>query len=122
MSSSSCAASQINRCAHCLDKHSKDARALGEDEQRLHVLGGWREAPPFTARERAALGRCEALTLLPQTGAPDDVYARSRRSSHRGDRGADVRLRRDQRLEPPAGIGAAPGGHGVLAVSSSLET
>jgi len=68
-------ASQLNGCAYCLDMHSKDARALGEDEQRLHVLAAWREAPFYSRRERAALGWCEALTLLPQTGAPDDVYA-----------------------------------------------
>ncbi|MBA3321223.1 MAG: carboxymuconolactone decarboxylase family protein [Pyrinomonadaceae bacterium] len=27
-------ASQINGCAYCIDKHSKDARARGETEQR----------------------------------------------------------------------------------------
>jgi AhpD family alkylhydroperoxidase len=69
-------ASQLNGCAYCLDMHSKDARVRGEDEQRLHVLAAWREAPFYSARERAALSWCEALTLLPQTGAPDDVYAR----------------------------------------------
>ena len=37
-------ASQLNGCAYCLDMHSKDARARGEDEQRLHVLAAWREA------------------------------------------------------------------------------
>lgn len=68
-------ASQINGCAYCLDMHSKDARARGEEEQRLHVLAAWREAPLYSPRERAALAWCEALTLLPQTGAPDDVYA-----------------------------------------------
>ncbi|MGH2928083.1 MAG: carboxymuconolactone decarboxylase family protein [Solirubrobacteraceae bacterium] len=68
-------ASQINGCAHCLDMHSKDARARGEDEQRLHVLAAWRQAPFYTPRERAALAWCEALTLVSQTGAPDDVYA-----------------------------------------------
>ena len=67
-------ASQLNGCAYCLDMHSKDARALGEDEQRLHVLAAWREAPFYSERERAALAWCEALTLLPQTAAPDDVY------------------------------------------------
>jgi AhpD family alkylhydroperoxidase len=67
--------SQLNGCAYCLDMHSKDARALGEDDQRLHVLAAWRDAPFYTARERAALAWGEALTLLPQTGAPDDVYA-----------------------------------------------
>ncbi len=68
-------ASQINGCAYCLDMHSKDARARGEDEQRLHVLAAWREAPFYSPRERAALAWCEALTLLPRTGAPDDVFA-----------------------------------------------
>jgi len=67
-------ASQLNGCAHCLDMHSKDARARGESEQRLHVLAAWREAPFYSERERAALAWCEALTLLPETGAPDDVY------------------------------------------------
>ena len=68
-------ASQINGCAYCLDMHTKDARAIGEDEQRLHLLAVWREAPFYTPRERAALAWTEALTLLPETGAPDDVYA-----------------------------------------------
>lgn len=67
-------ASQINGCAHCVDMHTKDARAIGEDEQRLHLVAVWREAPVFSARERAALAWTEALTLLPQTGAPDEVY------------------------------------------------
>jgi len=68
-------ASQLNGCAYCLDMHSKDARARGESEQRLYVLAAWREAPFYSERERAALAWCEALTLLPETGAPDDVYA-----------------------------------------------
>jgi len=73
-------ASQLNGCAHCLDMHSKNARARGESEQRLHVLAAWREAPFYSERERAALAWCEALTLLPQTGAPDDVYAEVQRA------------------------------------------
>lgn len=71
-------ASQLNGCAYCLDMHSKDARARGVSEQRLHVLAAWREAPFYSARERAALAWCEALTLLPETGAPDAVYAQAR--------------------------------------------
>ncbi|MBF6604610.1 MAG: carboxymuconolactone decarboxylase family protein [Chloroflexi bacterium] len=67
-------ASQINGCAYCLDMHTKDARAIGEDEQRLHLVTVWREAPFFTPRERAALAWTETLTLLPETGAPDEVY------------------------------------------------
>ncbi|HET6690288.1 MAG TPA: carboxymuconolactone decarboxylase family protein [Miltoncostaeaceae bacterium] len=67
-------ASQINGCAHCLDMHGKDALALGEEEQRLHVLAAWREAPFYSERERAALAWCEALTRVADTGAPDADY------------------------------------------------
>lgn len=58
--------SQINQCAYCLDMHTKDARALGETEQRIYALSAWRETPFFTDRERAALAWAEANTLLPQ--------------------------------------------------------
>jgi AhpD family alkylhydroperoxidase len=71
-------ASQINGCAYCLDMHSKDARANGETEQRLHGLVAWRDAPYYSARERAALEWTEALTLVSETHVPDDVYERAR--------------------------------------------
>jgi AhpD family alkylhydroperoxidase len=72
-------ASQLNGCAYCLDMHSKDARAAGETEQRLYVLQAWREAPFYSARERAALSWCEAVTRLdPIHGVPDDVYEEAR--------------------------------------------
>ncbi|MBZ0200288.1 MAG: carboxymuconolactone decarboxylase family protein [Ignavibacteriaceae bacterium] len=67
-------ASQINGCGHCLDMHTKDAIALGESEQRLHVLAAWKEAPFYSERERAALDWCESLTNISNTGAPDEVY------------------------------------------------
>ena len=67
-------ASQINGCAYCLDKHSQDARAEGETEQRLYTLDAWHETGFYTERERAALAWTEALTLVAQTHAPDDVY------------------------------------------------
>jgi len=71
-------ASQINGCAFCLDMHSKDARAAGETEQRLYCLPAWRESPFYSDRERAALDWTEALTLIAETHAPDDVYERAR--------------------------------------------
>src|SRR5690606_26512495 len=67
-------ASQINGCAYCLDMHTKDAKALGETDQRMHLVAVWRENPVYTPRERAALAWTEALTRLPDAGAPDDVY------------------------------------------------
>ena len=67
-------ASQINRCAWCLDMHTKDARTEGESEQRLYSLSAWRETPFYTPRERAALAWTEAVTLVAEGGVPDDVY------------------------------------------------
>ncbi len=68
-------ASQINGCAFCIDMHWKDARTAGETEQRLYGLDAWEESPYYTPRERAALAWTEALTLISETHAPDDVYA-----------------------------------------------
>src|SRR5437764_401078 len=38
-------ASQLNGCAYCIDMHTKDARAIGETEQRIYALPAWRETP-----------------------------------------------------------------------------
>ncbi|MBS0486562.1 MAG: carboxymuconolactone decarboxylase family protein, partial [Proteobacteria bacterium] len=70
--------SQINGCAYCLDMHSKDARAAGETEQRLYLLDAWREAPFYSARERAALAWTEALTRIAGNDVPDALYAEAR--------------------------------------------
>ena len=67
-------ASQLNGCAFCLDMHSRDARRHGETEQRLYLLSAWREAPGYSARERAALGWTDCLTLVASRGAPDAEY------------------------------------------------
>src|SRR6202162_1077459 len=71
-------ASQINGCAFCIDMHSKDARAMGETEQRLYELSAWRETPFYTDSERAALEWTESLTLVSETHVPDDVYEKVR--------------------------------------------
>jgi AhpD family alkylhydroperoxidase len=71
-------ASQINGCAFCIDMHTKDARQLGETEQRIYALSAWREAPFFTPRERAALEWAESLTQIADSHVPDDVYERVR--------------------------------------------
>src|SRR3954470_14416612 len=67
-------ASQINGCAYCLDMHSKDARALGETEQRLYSLDAWAETPFYTDRERAALEWVESITRVSETHVPDEVF------------------------------------------------
>jgi AhpD family alkylhydroperoxidase len=67
-------ASQLNGCAYCIDMHTKDARAIGETEQRIYGLTAWAETPYFTARERAALAFTETVTLLADTHVPDEAY------------------------------------------------
>lgn len=59
--------------------HTKDARAVGETEQRLYLLQAWREAPFYSDRERAALTSTETVTLIAETGVPGDVYEEARR-------------------------------------------
>jgi AhpD family alkylhydroperoxidase len=78
-------ASQLNGCAYCLDMHSKDARAAGETEQRLHVLAAWRETDFYTPAERAALAYTEAVTLIAR-GHPSDELVEEVRA-HFGDEG-----------------------------------
>jgi alkylhydroperoxidase family enzyme len=59
--------------------HSKDARALGETEQRLYELDAWRQTPFYTERERAALAWTETLTLVSQNHVPDSAYQEVRK-------------------------------------------
>lgn len=72
-------ASQVNGCAWCLDMHTKDARARGEEEQRLYLLSVWRDAPCYSERERAALAWTEAVTELGPEGVEDAIYDEARR-------------------------------------------
>jgi AhpD family alkylhydroperoxidase len=66
--------SQLNGCAYCSDMHTKDARAIGETEQRLYALPAWRETPFFDDRERAALAFTEEVTLMADNHVPAAAY------------------------------------------------
>jgi AhpD family alkylhydroperoxidase len=67
-------ASQLNGCAYCVDTHTKDARAIGESEQRIYALPVWRETPFFSDRERAALAFTEIVTLVADNHVPAEAY------------------------------------------------
>ncbi|MDQ2878084.1 MAG: carboxymuconolactone decarboxylase family protein [Pseudomonadota bacterium] len=67
-------ASQINGCAFCLDMHLKEARAVGETQQRLDLLETWRETSLFDDRERAALAWTEVVTRLDRTRSDQQAY------------------------------------------------
>src|SRR5882757_5394908 len=69
-------ASQINGCAFCVQYHILQGESLGIAADKLNLVVVWREAPQFSARERAALAWTEALTLLSE-GVSDEVYAQA---------------------------------------------
>lgn len=72
-------ASQINRCAYCIDLHRTQAIQAGLTDAELHLLPAWREMTTlFDKRERAALEWCEALTHLVTNSVPDELYERVR--------------------------------------------
>jgi AhpD family alkylhydroperoxidase len=69
-------ASQINGCAFCVQFHILQSESLGISADKLNLVVVWREAPQFSARERAALAWTEALTLISE-GVSDEVYAQA---------------------------------------------
>ncbi|MFI7382763.1 carboxymuconolactone decarboxylase family protein [Streptomyces sp. NPDC049813] len=71
--------SQINRCAYCLDVHTRAALRAGESTQRLGTLAAWRDTELFTERERAALALAEATTSPADGAGQERAYAAARR-------------------------------------------
>jgi AhpD family alkylhydroperoxidase len=69
-------ASQINGCSACVDYGWRGARKAGEADERLFAVAAWREAPYFTAAERAALALAEAATRLSDRAdpVPDEIW------------------------------------------------
>jgi AhpD family alkylhydroperoxidase len=57
-------ASQINGCAYCINMHTRDARKMGETEQRIYLLNAWRETTLYTEEEQAILAMTEEITLI----------------------------------------------------------
>jgi len=69
-------ASQLNGCAYCIDMHTRDARRLGETEQRIYTLQVWRDTTFFTEEEQAILALTEEMTLI-QNRVSDETYNRA---------------------------------------------
>lgn len=71
-------ASQINKCAFCINMHTKEALQAGETIQRISCLVAWRETALFTKAERAVLALTEAVTHISKNGVSDEVYQQVR--------------------------------------------
>ena len=70
--------SQINGCAFCVNIHTRDARKLGETEQRIYLMTVWREAPNiFNEEEQLILAITEEITLIHQHGLSDSLYEKA---------------------------------------------
>ncbi len=71
-------ASILNGCSFCVDMHSREALAAGEDSRRLFGVGAWHESPLYTERERAALALTDEVTRLGAHGVSDEIFDQAR--------------------------------------------
>lgn len=70
--------SQIKGCGFCIDMHWRELVALDVAPRELNAVAGWREAPFFSERERAALRWAEIVSAIPQREVTDEELARLR--------------------------------------------
>jgi AhpD family alkylhydroperoxidase len=72
-------ASQINKCAYCIDLHTLDALKNGETQQRIFLVGAWAETDLFSKEEKVILAITEELTLIHQAGLSENTYCQARK-------------------------------------------
>ena len=70
-------ASQINRCAFCIDMHTKEALKSGETSQRIFLLDAWAETNLFSEEEKVVLAITEEITLIHNHGLSDATYKKA---------------------------------------------
>jgi AhpD family alkylhydroperoxidase len=67
--------SQVNGCGICIDMHWRDLIKQEADPRHLNAVAGWREAPFFSERERAALHWAELVNAIPHKEPQDEDFA-----------------------------------------------
>jgi len=67
-------ASQINKCAYCIDYHTTEALQIGETARRIFAVSAWKESPLFSESERAVLQLTEEMTHISIEGVADETY------------------------------------------------
>lgn len=65
--------SQLNGCAYCLDMHTEEALAAGENARRIFALSAWKESHLFTPAEKLVLQLTEEVTLVSEKGIGADT-------------------------------------------------
>lgn len=85
--------------------HTRDARYLGEAEQRLYLLSAWRESPQFSEEERVILALTEEITLISIRGLTNETYDKA--IQHFGETGTAQLIMMVVSIPPPPSILAA---------------
>ncbi|MFE2861690.1 carboxymuconolactone decarboxylase family protein [Sphingobacterium multivorum] len=67
-------ASQINRCAYCIDIHTDKAIKDGEKPRRIFALNAWKESTLFSDAEKVVLQLTEEVTLIHIHGLSHTTY------------------------------------------------
>lgn len=67
-------ASQLNHCAYCVNLHTGEALHDNVDPRKLYLMTVWEESWLYSDRERAALAWTESVTLVAETGIPDEAW------------------------------------------------
>lgn len=67
-------ASQLNHCAFCVNMHTEEALSHGVDPRKIYLMTAWEESWLYSDRERAALAWTESVTLVAETGIPDEDF------------------------------------------------
>ncbi|MFP3656298.1 carboxymuconolactone decarboxylase family protein, partial [Burkholderia sp. SIMBA_052] len=66
-------------CAYCLDMHTRELIKRGVKIEKLALVQAWEEGGSlFSDAELAALAWAETVTLVADTGVPDDAYEAAR--------------------------------------------
>ena len=66
--------SQVNGCGVCVDMNYRFLLKQGADPRHINAVAGWREAPFFSPRERAAFAWADAVNALPQRDETDTAF------------------------------------------------
>ena len=67
-------ASQINKCAFCINMHTTDALNNEETPQRIFQLAAWEESNLFSDEEKLILKITEEVTSIQDQGLSEETY------------------------------------------------
>ncbi len=70
-------ASQLNKCAFCIDMHTKEALKIGENQNRIFLLDAWQGTDVFSEEEKVLLQITEEVTMIHRKGLTSETYKKA---------------------------------------------